>query len=333
MQHEGCDLACQNNGICRKGAKDLSVLENFNVNRAEGSLVHSSHNDDFEHCVCPIGFVGLTCEFRLDVCPGGTHACMHGAECKHRVNTETHTLEFQCDCDKADEFGLRYTGKYCQLESTEFCTDDGLRPSVDSDAFCVNGGSCLGFVPEGHKHPGCECKSEFHGTHCEYDRSDSASKDIDDDAVRGGMAISLTIGCTLLVFLIVFFVVYRRQKRREKAFRPKDANYYRDDVDEYLESDGDFYDEPDAINAPAKAPTIEDLDLMIDTIGEETPQDLILYSDGDNKSASLSQICSEPYTLGMSSMGTNGSNGSFVEDPRTGRAMLMKETINADDAP
>lgn len=337
-EHADCDLPCNNNGICRKGSKDLSLLDKFNVNRLDGTIDHS-HNHDFEHCACPIGYVGLACEFKLDVCPGATHACMHGAECKPRVNRETHTLEFQCDCSKADEYGLRFAGKYCQFESTEYCTSDRTRPPRGSDAFCVNGGECKGFVSNGDEHPGCDCKNEFHGAHCEYsfDVRDAEIEDLEEDKdSRGGMAISLTVGITLLVLLAIFLVVYRRQKLRELAFRPKGDAYYRDDIDDYLSSDGDLYDTADSIPETSKAPTIEDLDLMIHTIGEESSRDLVIHSDEDKSAAASapsqgvnSHICSEPYTLAMSSLGTSGSNSTFAEDTKTGRAMLMKEPGDA----
>ena len=48
--YEKCNLKCKNNGVCRKGAKDMDFLGKFS-----GSVSHMnvSTNEDFEHCVCP----------------------------------------------------------------------------------------------------------------------------------------------------------------------------------------------------------------------------------------------------------------------------------------
>jgi len=340
--YAACNLSCQNNGICRKGKKDLSILEKFNVNRLDGSF-DTSHSQDFEHCVCPIGYVGLTCEFRLDVCPGGTHACMHGAECIPSVNKETHKLAFECDCDKADEHDLRYAGKYCQFESSEFCTDNAARPLDGTGAFCVNGGTCKGFVSQGEEHPGCQCKNDFQGDHCEY-TPEWIDGSTPRDSSKGVMAISLTIGITLLVIFVIFLVVYRRQRARELAFRPQGHSYYKDSNDDISSSDGDLFEVGRESHLDSvKAPTIEDIDLMIDNMPGQNPTDIIMGLDSADQSTgpqqsetsgTHSQIFSEPYTSGMSSLGTFDSGGSdssrFSEDLISGRAMLMKETIDAD---
>lgn len=322
--HSSCDLACQNNGICRKGSKDLSYLDNFNVNSP-------SHNDDFEHCVCPIGYVGLTCEIRLDVCPGGTHVCMHGAQCHPHLSHDTGKLEFRCDCHKADEFGLRYAGKYCQYESSEYCTTDGLRPIGESAAFCVNGGECLDFVPQGQEHPGCDCKDEYTGAHCEYPPEVNELPPTPKDSAQGGMAISLTLGFTLLVLLAVFFVVYRRQKQREKSFRPESASYYKDELDgDDSSSRGDLYDLGDILtDSTNNPPEISDLDYMVAEFEESHCTDMIVLDDNSLLAPSL--MSSERNSYGCStirtseSVGTDRSSSSFEDDPTTGRSTLMKE--------
>ena len=288
------------------------------MNRLDGSF-DNSHNKDFEHCVCPIGFVGLTCEFRLDICPGGTHACMHGAECMPRSNHETHRLEYSCNCDRADENDLRYAGKYCQFEATEYCTVDRARPLDGTGAFCVNGGKCKDFVAQGLPHPGCACENDFQGENCEIPPSMEEVPVIQSKSAKGGMAISLTMGCTLLVLLIIFLIVYRRQKKREKAFRPSGASYYKDnDADDMLSTSDIFIGNES--DSPTKAPTIADIGLMIDAAGEVSCRDLVALDDTSTGLAP-STIYSDPYTIG-----TNGSNNSaFSEEQQTGRAMLMKE--------
>jgi len=64
-------------GVCRNGAKDVGFLKKFKLGMTNVDL---SYTDDFEHCVCPKGYVGLQCEHMVDVCPGGEHICMNGAE-------------------------------------------------------------------------------------------------------------------------------------------------------------------------------------------------------------------------------------------------------------
>lgn len=141
---EPCLLQCENNGVCRKGAKDTSRMDRFNdiVNRT------LRYNDDFEHCVCPKGFVGLRCETRMDVCPGVNHVCLHGGVCKG-MNDGT-GFSFGCNCQPADTTTSMFGGEYCEYESTELCTVNGLVPQGETGrAFCVNNGECQGFANHG----------------------------------------------------------------------------------------------------------------------------------------------------------------------------------------
>jgi hypothetical protein len=48
--YEKCNLVCQNDGLCRKGAKDMDFLDKFG---ASVSHLNISATEDFEHCVCP----------------------------------------------------------------------------------------------------------------------------------------------------------------------------------------------------------------------------------------------------------------------------------------
>jgi hypothetical protein len=135
-----------NHGICRTGAKDVSMLKKFNFTRNRRSLANSLFNSDFEHCVCPVGYVGLKCETKLDVCPGGQHACLHGGDCK--TSMKDGIMEYVCDCTNAISRTSRFAGEYCEEESTQFCTIDGQMPlgGPASNAFCTNGGTCKGKV-------------------------------------------------------------------------------------------------------------------------------------------------------------------------------------------
>ena len=151
-----CNLDCMNQGICRKGAKDVSNLEKYGIlnrnrQRSLQDDLGQQYNEDFEHCVCPIGYVGLQCEHQLDICPGGEYACLNGGDCLTSiVDGHVHNA---CDCNDAkslDEVNPphRYAGEFCEMESTQFCTVDGHIPlgGPASQAFCTNGGTCKGLV-------------------------------------------------------------------------------------------------------------------------------------------------------------------------------------------
>jgi len=145
-----CKMDCQNSGVCRKGAKDVSFLSKFGLHRR--GLLGGKYNDDFEHCVCPRGYVGVACEYEMDVCPGQDHVCMHGGECD--IMTSEHSgsvMGLQCDCQNAQSSEMRYAGQYCEAEATEFCTMGGtMTPSGEGyDAFCTNGMNCMDHVEPG----------------------------------------------------------------------------------------------------------------------------------------------------------------------------------------
>ena len=53
FDYSECVMECQNGGICRKGAKDVSFLNKFGLHRR--GLLGGRYNHDFEHCVCPRG--------------------------------------------------------------------------------------------------------------------------------------------------------------------------------------------------------------------------------------------------------------------------------------
>lgn len=99
---------------------------------------------NFQHCVCPDGFFGVQCEHQLDVCPGGTHVCLHGSKCVAINESDPDNLKHQCDCDDSFNSIQQFAGKYCQYESTDMCTKNG-KPGLSNAqyAFCVNGGTFI----------------------------------------------------------------------------------------------------------------------------------------------------------------------------------------------
>ncbi len=135
--YEECTLECLNGGECRKGAKDVSFLDKFNLGPVTSNL-NMTHNEDFEHCVCPDGFVGHTCEIEVDTCGENEHICLYGSKCVE--DGEGH----KCDCEGAYTELVKVAGNSCQHKSTEFCTSDGKSGvGVDNLSFCVNNGTCV----------------------------------------------------------------------------------------------------------------------------------------------------------------------------------------------
>lgn len=191
----------EHNGVCRNGAKDVGFLKKFNMDMPKS-------NESFEHCtydglliewkptliyaqppflltegVCPKGYVGVQCEHMVDVCPGGEHVCMNGAEvcqlwmaewkerncnslCPFSFSRGLNNLllnlsaqcvpddsdgrlKYKCDCDTVHMPFHKYAGDFCELKSTELCTFNG-RPGtgLNKDAYCVNGGKCQGHANE-----------------------------------------------------------------------------------------------------------------------------------------------------------------------------------------
>lgn len=135
--YENCTLDCQNNGVCRKGVKDVSFLNKFNLGAVDSNL-NKTHNEDFEHCVCPLGFVGHSCEMEVDTCGDSSHICLHGSKCVE--DGDGHT----CDCSDSFTTFDKFAGKHCQHKATQFCTKSGeLGVGKDNLSFCVNNGQCV----------------------------------------------------------------------------------------------------------------------------------------------------------------------------------------------
>uniref|UniRef100_A0A7S1D8P9 EGF-like domain-containing protein n=1 Tax=Cyclophora tenuis TaxID=216820 RepID=A0A7S1D8P9_CYCTE len=121
-----------------------------------------TYSDNFEHCVCPTGYVGVKCEVKVQVCGEGQHACFHGSVCADDEGSHT------CDCAAGETLFHQFAGPFCEHKSSTFCTLDG-KPGHgrNSHAFCVNNGRCLAFVDDTQEHVGCECGDEYEGKHCE----------------------------------------------------------------------------------------------------------------------------------------------------------------------
>lgn len=133
-----CALDCGGHGTCRKGIKN-------NTNLGDAALaehLNATHSEDFEHCVCMDGFVGLQCEHKLEECDGDDHFCLHGSTC---VKKNDH---YVCDCSTANStVGIFFAGEHCEHASTTLCTEEGTDPV--EGAFCTNHGLCLDMILDG----------------------------------------------------------------------------------------------------------------------------------------------------------------------------------------
>lgn len=144
--YEKCKLECKNGGQCRKGVKDVSFLDKFNLGPVMSNL-NMTHDQNFEHCFCPEGYVGITCDISVEKCEGDKHICLYGSKCVE--DGEGH----KCDCEQAFTAAEKYAGTSCQHLATEFCTENGQAGfGKDNLSFCVNGGTCTdpkdgGYVP------------------------------------------------------------------------------------------------------------------------------------------------------------------------------------------
>ena len=135
-----CSLDCKNGGKCQKGRKEIG---NGFLKYAKdiAALINKTHVN-MEHCVCPDGFYGITCEYEAQRCPKGEHICFHGSECV--MNGD----EDRCNCESAQK---KTAGLFCEFFATDTCPSGSKGQNSTHRGFCTNGGKCLvddeGYVP------------------------------------------------------------------------------------------------------------------------------------------------------------------------------------------
>jgi len=131
-----CDLPCQNGGTCQKGSKDTEEKEFLGkfVDDTEIShiLTDNSNYRSYEHCVCPVGYFGIGCEYQMEECGEGEHLCFHGSTC---VRNED---EFGCDCQSSE---IKTAGLFCEYVASSEC-EQWVDISNGHRGFCTNGGHC-----------------------------------------------------------------------------------------------------------------------------------------------------------------------------------------------
>ena len=225
-----CNLICMNGGTCAQGAKDLGFLRDTVGDVAHLNQTHA--DDQFAHCVCTDGWVGLTCEQKIEVCGKEQHICLHGSKCNLDPNIDR---GYSCDCSKADDtVGDNeihvFAGDSCQYTDTDICTigdDYPGRPLY----FCVNGGGCNAWVVGNELDPGCTCTDDYAGPHCEIniDRSSAVDKKRKRASAsksnNAGMIIGTLLGLLAVLALLAIGVrFWMVRKERPAATKDIPAN-------------------------------------------------------------------------------------------------------------
>jgi hypothetical protein len=126
-----CSLDCKHGGTCQKGNKDLK--KEFGKYAEDVSHLWDEETRDLEHCVCPEGSYGITCEYTIEQCDTEGHICLHGSTCA------TDADEIGCDCEAAEH---NTAGLFCEFFATNECPQE---PQDDDThrGFCTNGGTCV----------------------------------------------------------------------------------------------------------------------------------------------------------------------------------------------
>ena len=161
-----CRLQCQNGGVCREGLKDHGILHQYGGLNSitQNTSVLDPLDGGIEHCECPPGYAGVTCEHPIQVCGGdgssgggNNHVCLHGSQCVLQENQR----DYKCECNTGNsnrnlQQQTPTAGAHCQHKASSICTT----PLDDSGSlmFCVNGGNCQ---DEDHRH--CDCPQGFLG--------------------------------------------------------------------------------------------------------------------------------------------------------------------------
>lgn len=130
LSYRECELDCQNGGTCRKGMNEAFGGDLNHFLSAEEEQRHIN----YEHCVCPLGFYGMRCEYKATECGSGQHKCFHGSVCVKNDDDK----EFGCDCSSTQ---LKTAGLYCEHVASTDCGEEDSN-EYGYRGFCTNGGQC-----------------------------------------------------------------------------------------------------------------------------------------------------------------------------------------------
>ncbi|VEN50001.1 unnamed protein product, partial [Callosobruchus maculatus] len=151
---------CENGGIC---TSNIAVMNSTRIIDSQNIIFTSPLVEHDYACQCVEGFMGPTCDKRLDPCL--PNPCKLGAQCRRQG------FSFLCVCPPNRD------GRQCELEKGDACSQNP----------CQNGGSC-------RESPGssffCLCRSGYRGNHCEI-LADSCRPN---PCLYGGLCVNLKPG-------------------------------------------------------------------------------------------------------------------------------------------
>jgi len=197
-----CHLKCMNGGVCVQGAKDLGAVRDSIKDIAH--LNQKYAEDQFAHCACTSGWIGLTCENKVEVCGDNQHLCFHGSKCVSDTNTDR---GYSCDCSQAnDTVGNNgevrtFAGDACQYTDVDICTI-GKEYLGQPQYFCVNGGSCNANVSGDVPDPVCGCPQNYEGLHCEVHRTIGKKRATYSEADRLVLIAALMLPVIVMLVLV-----------------------------------------------------------------------------------------------------------------------------------
>lgn len=236
------NLKCLNGGTCRKGAKELGELSDI---VKDIDHLNSTYSEDFDHCVCSPGFIGLRCEHKVETCGNGEHFCLHGSKCIKNSKDNSQG----CDCLLVtSNVSSAFAGNSCEHKATAICTVGDFAPGKPL-SFCVNGGYCLKEVTSEEGHAGCNCPQNWMGPHCELKkRADNDIKNENalrnqsnqESAAKSKVTI-LVISIIAFISAIVITITLIIRKQRKKSRSNSNALFGNGSIDSYKDS---YRDEP-----------------------------------------------------------------------------------------
>lgn len=95
------NLNCNHDASCIRGVANFTVHLNIPVNNTlvNADFLATSQIDN-QHCSCPIGWTGVTCEVKYESCDQH-HPCFHGGQCILGLNDRFGNDQLFCNCDNA----------------------------------------------------------------------------------------------------------------------------------------------------------------------------------------------------------------------------------------
>lgn len=183
----------------------------------------------------------------IETCPDNHH-CLNGSKCTQNPYDEG---AYYCDCDETI-FETRYEGLYCEHKAERYCIAQG----VHQHSFCTNGGTCIDYVGPEEAHLGCDCPSDFEGSHCQFVKgtkpdgwpftaekvngpNGSSSTSSGSDA---GEIAAVVIGL-LTVVVLIMAVLYKRVNTSIEACSGADEYHCASGRDLELNPDGEMLKE------------------------------------------------------------------------------------------